>query len=162
MPMYLKRHLTWNEITAKHNAIRAQSTAEDERIPVVWKFGRTSHYTCGLVNGVESMYTHFGNGIISDEWRINDDWVLGSSIQSKFSLSGDSGSLVWDSDGYVLGLLWGGMTIKGATYITPMEFVLDDIREKMDAKVVHLVVRPEEGEAYPAGWHGSPIPPVAA
>ena len=61
-----------------------------------------------------------------------------------FSAPGDSGSLVWDSDGYVCAMLWGGKAGSNIHYVTPFEYVLEDIRQVCNAKEVKLVVRKED------------------
>ena len=66
------------------------------------------------------------------------------NIGTVFSKRGDSGSFVWDSDGYVIGQLWGGLENRFITWVTPMEYILEDIRLACDAKDVRLVVRRED------------------
>lgn len=71
------------------------------------------------------------------------DWC-NDRKQDHFSEEGDAGSLVFDSDGDACGLLWGSTPESPFTYITPIEYVLEDIREKCNAKEVKFVVRDED------------------
>ena len=66
------------------------------------------------------------------------------NIGTVFAKKGDSGSIVWDSDGYVIGQLCGGLENRFITWVTPMEYVLEDIRLACNAKDVRLVVRSED------------------
>ena len=136
MPKHLKRHLTLDETLNKLDA----AEQEDKRF-VVWKFGRTSHFTFGIVSHIHSNYLSTA-GIVTDELAIVPSHQMKSD--SDFSTSGDSGSLVWDSDGYVIGLLWGGPVNSVTTFITPLEHVLEDIGRVCGAKDVRLVVRKED------------------
>jgi hypothetical protein len=136
MPSSLKRSLTYDETD------NSQRTAEqaDKRY-VVWKHGRSTHFTHGLSNGIKSDFKCAATGLITDEWAILDtknhaNWV--------FSAGGDSGSLVWDSEGFVNGLLWGGRVENLATYVTPIEAVIDDIKKVCGTNDVYLVVRDED------------------
>jgi hypothetical protein len=114
---------------------------EDNRC-AVWKFGRTSHYTFGIFSHIKSDYLST-DGIISDELAVVHHNKMG--IEGWFSDDGDSGSLVWGSDGFVSGLLWAGKREEWFTYVTPMEYVLDDIRQVCNAKDVGLLIRKEDG-----------------
>lgn len=136
MPNYLKRHLTLEETLYKQD-----TTEEEDKKFVVWKFGRSTHFTFGILSTIHSNYLST-SGIVTDELAIvpHDSMVA----EYGFSGKGDSGSLVWDSDGYVSGLLWGGPVNSVATYITPMEYVLEDIRQVCGAKDVKLVIRKED------------------
>lgn len=118
---------------------------------IVWKVGRTTHFTFGVVSHIASDY-HLDEGLISAQLMIMD---CRERTEIPFSRNGDSGSFVWDFQGHVCGLLWGGKDKDFATYVTPIEFVLEDIRKQCNAKVVKLVVRPEESDELP-----DPPPPA--
>ncbi|PSS23217.1 hypothetical protein M430DRAFT_33768 [Amorphotheca resinae ATCC 22711] len=79
----------------------------DENNHVVWKFGRTSHYTYVIASTILSKYRS-NSSVISDEWMvINDNGRYRENVAfSTVGTWGDSGSFVWDSDGYVSGLLY--------------------------------------------------------
>jgi hypothetical protein len=78
--------------------------------------------------------------VISDELLVKDHNVG----KYQFTDAGDSGSLVWDADGYVSALAWGGKEESFVTYVTPIEYVLEDIQRACNAKDVRLVVRKED------------------
>jgi hypothetical protein len=132
MPKYLKRGLTWEETLNKKDASHHY---------VVWKHGRTSHFTYGIGSDVHSDYRTEGpdGEMITEEWMIKDD-----KQKRCFSDKGDSGSFVWDTDGFVVGMLWGGKEESFATYVTPIEHLLRDIQSRSGAKEVKLIVRPED------------------
>ena len=81
---------------------------------------------------------------MSDELAVKDKDFSGNDV---FSKGGDSGSFVWDSDGYVVGMLWGGKEQTFVTYVTPMETILDDIKKACKASDVRLVVRAEDARS---------------
>ena len=135
LPKHLKRGLSFEE------TLNLQASAEEEdKNYVVWKFGRTTHYTFGIVSEILSDYRCI-NGVLSDELLVLDINVFKSNT---FSNNGDSGSFVWDSDGYVSGMLWGGKRNSPLHYITPVQYLLEDIQQVCSAKEVRLVVRRED------------------
>jgi hypothetical protein len=138
MPSHLGRALTWAEVKNRQETIEMT----DGKYYAVWKFGRTSHYTCGIASGIQSNYQD-QDGMVSDEWMVKDNNVR-RRYDSSFSKPGDSGAFVWDCDGYVSGMLWGGKNQTFVSYVTPIEVVLEDIKRVCKAKEVRLVVRPEE------------------
>ena len=86
-------------------AYRAEDCAEEEdRKYMVWKFGRSTHYTFGDLSGILSNYMS-ESGFVSDEQLVIDHDLLETS--HTFSALGDTGSLVPDSEGYVCAMLWG-------------------------------------------------------
>ncbi|KAI9053383.1 hypothetical protein LZ554_002342 [Drepanopeziza brunnea f. sp. 'monogermtubi'] len=131
VPEYLGNHLTWHDILEK------QDMADDVyKDYIVWKHGRPSHFTWGITGAIASDYL-WGDGVTkSDEWHIKD-----APRGSGFSLKGDSGALVWDIDGAVVGMMWGGCFQRLVTYVTPIEAVLADIKETLGARDVRMVVR---------------------
>lgn len=128
MPLYMRRTITFKEINSKEG-----------RRHVVWKSGRTSHITFGLLSEIESNHRN-ENGLITDEQVVID--CRKSKVE--FSCDGDSGSLVFDSDGAVCALLWGGTPWSPFTYVTPIEYVLEDIQAVCKAEAT-LVVGTEAG-----------------
>jgi hypothetical protein len=138
MPSHLARALTWAEVRNRQEAIEMT----DGKCYAVWKFGRTSHYTYGIASVIQSNYVD-KDGMVSDEWLVKDNNVH-CRYDTSFSTGGDSGAFVWDCDGYVSGMLWGGKAQNFVSYVTPIEVVLEDIKRVCKAKEVRLVVRPEE------------------
>lgn len=55
-----------------------------------------------------------------------------------FSKEGDSGALIFDNDGGVIGLLFGGCPRKHTSYFTPIESVFADIKKVTGAMDVRI------------------------
>jgi hypothetical protein len=136
MPLSLKRGLTFEELFHKQAAAE-----EDDNNYVVWKFGRTSHFTFGIVSSILSDY-RCEDGFVTDELMVKDYIKRGS--HAIFSKRGDSGSLVWDYDGHISSLFWGGKEEIFVNYVTPIQYVLEDIQQVCNAKEVSLLVRQED------------------
>jgi hypothetical protein len=136
LPEYLKRCLSFEEVLN----LQAGADEANSRF-IVWKFGRSTHYTFGSVNGILSNYRS-NSGVIADELLVLDHGTFETT--RPFSDGGDSGSLVFDSEGYVCAMLWGGKDCSDTHYVTPFEYVLEDIRQVCNAKEVKLVIRKED------------------
>lgn len=70
--------------------------------------------------------------------RITTEFVVCGTNGSKFTVPGDSGAFVLDTEGALVGLLWGGPRGKGHDgngYVTPITEVLRDIEHQTGAKV---------------------------
>ncbi|KAI9898129.1 hypothetical protein N3K66_006489 [Trichothecium roseum] len=92
---------------------------------VVFKYGRTTKLTAGLSNKPVSLTRKSGH--VSEEWCI---LPLAGRV---FSRSSDSGSLVWDTERRLGGIITSGDhndTGTDVTYATPMERLLQDIRAR--------------------------------
>lgn len=109
------------------------SSIDDETGIFVIKYGPASELTTGISNRIKSL-TRWpcpgGGEYRSEEWCIvghgrGDDRVA-------FSADGDSGSCVFDIQGRVGGMLTGGLGREDfghdVSYVTPMEWLLEDIR----------------------------------
>jgi hypothetical protein len=95
----------------------------------VWKLGRTSGLTRGVVSAIEldNVLVGFDIGDLSFDNQIE---VRGSG-RRPFSDGGDSGSLILDEDGRACALLFaGGAADDGTdrTYANPIETVLDKLK----------------------------------
>jgi hypothetical protein len=132
MPEHLKRHLTLKEMYLRQEL--AENTGKKF---VVWKHGRTTHTTYGVASEIDSDYYKASEGVVSREFMIKDH-------SGAFSDKGDSGSWIWDMDGYVWGMLWGGKKETFVSYATPMEVILDDIKLHLQVSNIELVVRDED------------------
>jgi hypothetical protein len=101
---------------------------------IVGKRGRTSKVTWGTANEVKSVTRtlYAGKKVTSLEWCVL------SSISIPFSEKGDSGSVVFDLSGRVGGILTGGQGMNASTditYVTPMEWLLQDINEQLQEQL---------------------------
>ncbi|KAM0198908.1 hypothetical protein ACHAQI_012232 [Fusarium lateritium] len=105
---------------------------------VVAKYGKTTGYSSGLRNTVLSVLRNpLAGGIqgTSDEWCIISAIACGGRRYT-FSNKGDSGACIWDMQGRVVGMITAGLGSQEArseqlfdvTYVTPMEWLLEDIR----------------------------------
>lgn len=136
MPLFLRQSLTCKEVDDKIELAHKIS-----RKHVVWKWGQASFITFGFLSYIKSNHRN-SYGEVTQE-AVVVDWC-NDRKQDHFSEEGDAGSLVFDSDGDACGLLWGSTPESPFTYITPIEYVLEDIREKCNAKEVKFVVRDED------------------
>ncbi|KAM0562154.1 hypothetical protein ACHAPJ_002599 [Fusarium lateritium] len=119
--------------TVQDPAIIAESL-DEEAIPVA-KSGCTSGLTFGLVNQAMSVVRRSldEKESISEEWCIMGPKRWGSR-RTEFSGKGDSGSCVWDMHGRVVGIITSGRKarddgMQDTTYVTPIEWLLNDIRD---------------------------------
>lgn len=95
----------------------------------VGKIGRTTGITQGRVTAIELDDIVVGYGPGLGPLRFDDQIEVESTGAGPFSRGGDSGSLVYRSDGVALGLLFagsetGGENGTGLTYINPIDTVL--------------------------------------
>ncbi|KAJ4003297.1 hypothetical protein NW752_012243 [Fusarium irregulare] len=106
-------------------------TIPDEEIGLtefVMKYGAVTHYTLGKANAVKSVVrqaTPDGQCHHSTEWGI-------VGIGKAFSEPGDSGSCVFNRHGQIGGMLTGGLGDDercDITYVTPIHWLLEDIRQ---------------------------------
>ncbi|KAK6502622.1 hypothetical protein TWF506_003202 [Arthrobotrys conoides] len=90
----------------------------------VFKFGGTTGATFGVVNGVKDSVN------LRENLRETREWcVLGRNGRT-FSDAGDSGSLVFNQQFQVIGIITAGCDYSGRlTYITPIKLVLLDIQQ---------------------------------
>lgn len=95
----------------------------------VEKTGRTTGVTRGRVTAIELDDVVVGYGEELGELRFDDQIEVESTGSGPFSRGGDSGSLVYRTDGVALGLLFagsetGGENGTGLTYVNPVDAVL--------------------------------------
>lgn len=100
----------------------------------VVKCGRTTGWTISEVSGIKSDCQRT-KGSISTEIFIPD-----ARASAPFSTGGDSGSMIFDFQGRVVGMIHGGNAIEGstekiATYATPIEDLLKDIEKELGVPV---------------------------
>lgn len=95
----------------------------------VHKFGRTTRFTTGLVEGVKSrrLFVNYGfRGMLGFE---HQTIIQGATVGTPFSDGGDSGALVWTDDAAVpgvgkgqalaIGILFAGDSSNDQTYVNP-------------------------------------------
>lgn len=106
------------------------------------KTGRTTRTTCGRVNGLESVTRHYPHYKI--EVNALEILICGYDTETghndRFSAAGESGSIVVDRMGRVIGLLTGVAGASDKTdrsYITPYYALKKEI-EKVFPKVMIL------------------------
>lgn len=109
------------------------TTAEALGDEEVLKVGRTTGLTRGRVTAIELDDVVVGYGEELGELRFDDQIEVESTGTGSFSRGGDSGSLVYRTDGTALGLLFagsetGGDNGTGLTYINPIDTVLRELR----------------------------------
>lgn len=90
----------------------------------VKKSGRTTNLTHGKITDLDvSIRIPFGNGIALFEDQI---LIRGQGSQPRFSMGGDSGSLILDkSSDYAMGLLFAGSVSSDITFANKIDRVLD-------------------------------------
>jgi hypothetical protein len=98
----------------------------------VWKAGRTTGVTTGVVRAievdrVEVDYSEAGDGTLmcSFDGQIE---IVGSKKTPVFSRGGDSGSVILDADDAAVGLLFAGNRQGGVTYANPLGAVFASLR----------------------------------
>ena len=117
--------------------IRTSSTIDIHGEPVlrVIKHGRTTQWSAGVSNEIRSECQR-EVGMLTREWCIVD-----LSGGFSFSERRDSGSIITDYRGRIVGILHGGGRSMGSgmdtTYATPIGCLLEDIRATLHATKVH-------------------------
>jgi len=105
---------------------------------LVFKKGRSTRLTWGNINGLKTDI-HFMGEPKGTFWSAYD---IVSANGKDFSMGGDSGSFVLDSDGQLAGLLFAGSEPKFGHeadlrhgYVIPIGSVIDDIEAMTGGKV---------------------------
>jgi hypothetical protein len=97
---------------------------------IVLKRGKKTGLTVGRVNNVDSFVRTYWNDDTADTSMELPIFGYESKYEP-FSDPGDSGSVVVDGKGRVIGMITGGVgctTSSDVTYVTPAEFLFDQIR----------------------------------
>jgi hypothetical protein len=94
----------------------------------VFKFGRTSGFTAGSLNEIRSDCCF--------EEETTEYCIVNVPSLNNFSYEGDSGACIFDFEGRIVGMIHSGNgkgQLFGAelTYVTPMQWILDDIKETL-------------------------------
>ncbi|KAI3529412.1 hypothetical protein CSPX01_15535 [Colletotrichum filicis] len=121
---------------------------------LVGKYGSGSQATVGVFNQVKSVRRQLAKS--SEHFQSKEFCVISANasvdVQACFSVEGDSGSVVFDVDGRVVGIITAGVTrtkiLEGSddydldravdvTYVYPMEYILEDLKScGLEAEVV--------------------------
>ncbi|KFY28216.1 hypothetical protein V493_03048 [Pseudogymnoascus sp. VKM F-4281 (FW-2241)] len=120
----------------------------------VVKHGRTSGWTAGSLNEVSSDCQP-KIGLITQEYC-----VVNIPGMNHFSYPGDSGACVLDLDGKIVGMLHGGNGENPSfsaeiTYVTPMQWLLKDIKKTLNADKILIG---EAGEEFVSVGDGEVMP----
>ncbi|KAL2001027.1 hypothetical protein VTN02DRAFT_2319 [Thermoascus thermophilus] len=99
----------------------------------VYKVGRSTGLTEGVVNHVESLVAFGRATAASMEWAVLPDYHAHAHDPGlhgrRFCDKGDSGAwVITKALGKLAGLLWGKSNVSSASYVTPIDAVADDIR----------------------------------
>jgi hypothetical protein len=105
----------------------------------VLSHGRTSGWTCGSLNELRSDIRQVYLGypeFVTTEWC-----VINIPGLNNFSYHGDSGSTVIDFEGKIIGLIHSGNGQREhfsaeITYVTPMQWIIDDIKTTLHTDVI--------------------------
>jgi hypothetical protein len=98
----------------------------------VMKNGRSTGVTNGIVNGLK----HVNLG--EDENKLPNVWVLAvvGEGEGRFSEKGDSGSIVVNESGEMVGLLHSGHLFLDISYLTPYDVPAENIKKVTGIEVV--------------------------
>ena len=94
----------------------------------VQKQGRSTGLTFGFVGSLDATLSlDYGDGIGSRTLRRQIRIDTDTSQSAAFSQQGDSGSVIMNMDGGVVGLLFGGSTDGSTTFANPISVALDEL-----------------------------------
>ncbi|MEV4902730.1 hypothetical protein AB0K08_15490 [Citricoccus sp. NPDC055426] len=113
----------------------------------VQKRGRTTGHTFGTVASTEATLSlDYGDGLgtrtLRRQIRISTD----TARSARFSDGGDSGSVVLDTGGNVVGLLFAGDTEGSTTFANPIQAVLDELAVDLEVDAPALPQTPSTPE----------------
>lgn len=109
----------------------------------VFKFGRVTGLTQGRINTIqEDRAIHYGLNLNNEgqtcSYRFSEMILIEGEEDKPFSRSGDSGSLIYDSEGYAIALLLGGVERSGKngdgpplTFALPIDRVFDTLKIRL-------------------------------
>ncbi|MCE0486567.1 S1 family peptidase [Ornithinimicrobium sediminis] len=115
----------------------------------VHKSGRTTGHTFGQVVSVDfTVSLDYGGDLGERTLRHQVRVVTDRARNARFSDGGDSGSVVVDLEGNVVGLLFAGATDGSMTFANPVETVLDEL----GVDVLRTVAAQASAAAETRGW----------
>ena len=96
------------------------------------KYGRSTGKTKGVISPCMS-FVRFPD---TDYALASTEMVVMSRGSSSFSEAGDTGAWVLeDESADLVGMLWGGLTSREGTFVTPIKVILDDIASSLGCTV---------------------------
>lgn len=105
----------------------------------LYKAGRATHLTSGEDVGLRSVHIHRhivqGKEIPVETY----EHCIKGQRNTRFSRHGDSGAFIFDSQGCVVGLLFGGSEAKYTSYYTHIHDIFADIKEVTGATGVRIM-----------------------
>ena len=116
-----------------------QLDANGEECLIVVKNGMTTGVTIGCVTGIESFIRTYDYGMKKTSMEV----AVYSYDQTAFSAAGDSGSIVVDGRGSIVGLLTGSAgTTEAAdvTYLTPYYWIEEQIKKAFPDSFLYPLV----------------------
>jgi len=100
----------------------------------VFKIGGSTGLTRGTVNGVIANVKLDDSPYITSEYTILP--LLTTEDFYHFSKEGDSGAWIWSLEEEWIGMIFGGNAKEGTTYVTPAQWLVKDIEQTTNMKVV--------------------------
>ncbi|DAA74801.1 TPA_exp: Uncharacterized protein A8136_2219 [Trichophyton benhamiae CBS 112371] len=100
----------------------------------VFKIGRSTGFTRGIVNGLETTklrsWTFGGPSGDTPIQKCGIEWsIVPDNSKDSFSARGDSGAFVLDDNAHMVGLVFAGNTYCTTTYMTPVAAIFEDIKK---------------------------------
>ena len=104
----------------------------------VFKVGRTTGLTVGKVTNIttHTRIERQPNSAHATPIRTTfEHYTIRAKYTGPFNKAGDSGSWIFDENGDLLGLLWGGCVKSSDCYFTPIQYIIADIEQYTGKKV---------------------------
>lgn len=116
------------------------SIAEPDSTIAVYKVGRTTGATSGCINGIRSTRFEVPSAHKVGQWRKIEalDYTISCRQGKEFSRPGDSGGLILDGTGAMVGLLLGGNSLTNVTHFSAVGELFADIKAATGAIDVRL------------------------
>ncbi|CAK7269552.1 hypothetical protein SEPCBS57363_003660 [Sporothrix epigloea] len=109
----------------------------------VMKRALKSGLTAGIVLDIESVTRHYFGGVEEESYELavvhlSNPHEFGHGLPYEFSRAGDSGAVVFDLQGRIVGMLTGGSGVESVidcTYVTPLAKLQPDIEQTIGRRV---------------------------
>lgn len=103
----------------------------------VFKLGRTTEWTNGRFAGLRSAHIATSDEHGETHTVVTREYCV-TGTGGPFSLEGDSGSLVFDRDMRVVGMIFSGSLAENVSYITLFDDLFGDIKKRTGAQDVRI------------------------